>query len=115
MEPFFPDFVQVDFSVFNCFKFRLPAVAMGINDPMIVEVVAEYGESSTAQGTLVASVWAREPKGVISGFISNVEIPSKPGESSDTQAERLFRALNEDDMFVEQLTQFIRILIKNRK
>ena len=115
MEPFFPDFVQVDFSVFNCFKFRLPATAMGINDPMIVEVVVEYGERAATQSALAACAWAREPQGVISGFISNMEIPAKANEPSDAQAERLFHALNEDDVFIKQLTQFIKILIKNRK
>ena len=40
MDTPFPDYVQVGFSLFNGFKFKLPAVAMGIDDPMIVEIAA---------------------------------------------------------------------------
>ena len=47
MDAFFPDFVEVGLSIFSGFKFKLPVTAMGIDDPMIVEIVAEYGQSAS--------------------------------------------------------------------
>lgn len=115
MDAFFPDYVHIDFTLFNGFKFKLPAVAMGIDDPMIIEVAAEFGESSAEPGMLLAQAWAREPNGVTSGYISSVRVPAKANESPAEQGERLFRALNESQDFTETLTKFIHLLIKNRR
>lgn len=115
MDTIFPDFVEVDLSTFNGFKFKLPAAAMGIDDPLIVEVVAEYGQSASNPEMLTAQAWAREPNGVTSGFITSVQVPAKKNESLDDQGERLFRALNESQEFHETLVSFIHMLIKHRK
>lgn len=115
MDTPFPDYVQVDFSLFNGFKFKLPAVAMGIDDPMTVEIAAEFGESAAKPGMLLAQIWAREQNGVTSGFITSVYVPAKANESPAEQGELLFRALNESPDFSETLTRFIRLMINNQR
>ncbi|WP_299967135.1 hypothetical protein [uncultured Oscillibacter sp.] len=115
MDTPFPDYVQVDFSLFNGFKFKLPAVAMGIDDPMIVEIAAEFGESATEPGMLLAQAWAREQNSATSGFITSVYVPAKVNESPAEQGERLFRALNESQDFTETLTRFIHLMINSRR
>ena len=115
MDTPFPDYVQVGFSLFNGFKFKLPAVAMGIDDSMIVEIAAEFGESAAKPGMLLAQIWAREQNSVTSGFITSVYVPAKANESPAEQGERLFRALNESPDFSETLTRFIRLMINNQR
>ncbi len=115
MDRIFPDFFEADLSTFSGFKFKLPATAMGIDDPMIIEIVAECGQSASNPEMLTAQAWAREPNGVTSGFISSVRVPAKENESCDDQGERLFRALNESQDFCETLVSFIQMLIRRRK
>lgn len=72
MDKIFPDFFKADLYTFNGVKFRLPATAMGIDDPLIVEIVAECSQSASNPGILTAQAWAREPNSVTSGFITSV-------------------------------------------
>lgn len=114
METIFPDFVEVDLSTFIGLKFKLPATAMGIDDPLVVEIVAECGQSASNPEMLIAQAWAREVNATTCGFITSVQVSAKPNESIDDQAERLFHALNESQNFHETLTSFIHLLIKHR-
>jgi len=88
---------------------------MGIDDPMIVEIVAEYGQSASNPEMLAAQAWAKELHGVTSGFITSVQVPMKPNESLSNQAERLFRALNESQNFHDNLVRYIHFLMERRK
>lgn len=115
MDKIFPDFFEADLYTFNGVKFKMPAVAMGIDDPLIVEIVAECSLSASNPGMLTAQVWAREPNSVTSGFITSVQVPTKENESLGDQGERLFHALNESQDFCETLVSFIQMLIRRRK
>lgn len=115
MGKMFPDFFEADLYTFSGFKFKLPAAAMGIDDPLIMEIVVECSQNTSNPGMLTAQAWAREPNSVTSGFIASVQVPIKENEPLSDQGERLFQALNESQDFCETLISFIQMLIRHRK
>lgn len=112
-EPFthFPDVVETSIEEINCFKFKLPATALQIASKMIMEIVVEHGISSTDQSVVVANVWARPVSGALSGFLMPLAVQSIPNEPVLERAERITAALNESDLFMEQLHKFIAMLL----
>lgn len=107
----FPDIVETDIEGIDCFKFKLPATALQIDSRMIMEIVVEHGISPDAQDTVVANIWARPVGGVLSGFLMPLQILAIPNEPVMERAGRITAALNESDLFLEQLHKFIAMMI----
>ena len=114
MKSFFPDFVETDINLINTLSFRLPATALGINNDLLIEIVVEYGENPSNTKDLIANAWAREVGGVISGFITSVHLAARKNEQPMDQATRIVSALNESNIFQEQLSEFIAMLIRHK-
>ena len=110
-ESHFPDLVETEIEVVDCFRFKLPATAMGINSNKIIEIVVEHGMSARKNNVITANIWARPVGGVLSGFLLPIEVPAKQNESVLERSERIVTAINSSDQFMEQLCKFITMLI----
>lgn len=105
--PRFPNAVDAEICMLSSFSFRLPATALQINSPMIVDIIVEYGESSENQQELFGNVWVRWEGGLTTNFIMTVHLPTQQGETPKEQVNRIFSALNDNDEFKVKLLDFI--------
>lgn len=103
----FPDIVETNIEEVDCFRFKLPVTALQIDSPTIMEIVVEHGISPVDQNTAIANVWARPVGGTLSGFLMPLHIPSNLNEPTVERAGRIVAALNESDLFMEQLHKFV--------
>lgn len=105
--PHFPNYVETEISMINTFTFKLPATALQINSGMVVEVLVEYGESAADGSELLANVWAKEDDGVTARFLMPVRLSMKREEPPREQVNRIFAALNENEVFKTLLYRFV--------
>lgn len=105
--PRFPNLVETEISMLNSFSFRLPATALQIDSRMIVDVIVEYGESSTDRDELVGNVWARQEGGKTTSFLMSVHLPAQKDEAPREKAGRVFESLGGNREFNARLSNFI--------
>lgn len=113
-EPRFPNLVETEISILNAFTFKLPATALQIDSGMMVDVIVNYGHSSSQQGELIANVWAKRADGVTVCFLMPVRLPAKEGELQRDQINRIFGALNENETFKTRLFDFVAGQLENQ-
>lgn len=109
----FPDIVETSIDQIDCFVFKLPVTALQIDSGMIMEIVVEHGINPANQDIITANVWARPVGGVLSGFLLPVHVQFIPNEPLLERAERITAALNESDLFLEQLQKFVTMLMNS--
>ena len=105
--PRIPDIEDAAISMLSSFSFRLPATALRINSTVIVDVVVEYGENPADRTELAGNAWARQEGGTTSSFLMAVHLPARQGEAPKEQVDRVFAALNGNEMFKMKLADFI--------
>lgn len=93
--PRFPNEVDTEISMLRSFSFRLPATALQINSPMIVDVLVEYGENSADRDELAGNVWVRQEGGLTVSYLMSVHMPVGDTKTPKEQVNRIFSALNE--------------------
>lgn len=109
----FPDLVETNIEQIDCFIFKLPVTALQIDSDMIMEIVVEHGISPANQNMIIANIWARPVGGVLSGFLMPLHVQFIPNEPFLERAERITAALNESDLFMEQLYKFVTMLMNS--
>ena len=105
--PRIPELWDAEISMLSSFSFRLPATALQISSSIIVDVVVEYGENPADRTELAGNIWVRPEGGTTASFLMPIHLPAKPRESQKEQVNRIFAALNESEMFKENLFHFI--------
>lgn len=105
--PRIPNIEDAEISMLSSFSFRLPATALRINSTVIVDVVVEYGENPADRTELAGNVWARQEGGTTSSYLMSVHLPVRQGEAPKEQVDRVFAALNGNEMFKMKLADFI--------
>lgn len=98
--------VMTDILLSSCFSFKLPAAALQIDDPMIVEILVDYGENA-ARGELTANVWVRQENGKTMDHLVSMYLPMVDGETAQEQVSRIFAVLNGNRTFVKMLSNFV--------
>lgn len=106
-EPRFSNEVDIEISMLSSFSFRLPATALQIDSPMIVDVLVEYGENSAARDELAGNVWVRQEGGLTVSYLMSVHLPAGDAKTPKEQVNRIFSALNNNDEFKVKLFDFI--------
>ena len=81
--------------------------SLQIDSRMIVDVIVEYGESSTDRDELVGNVWARQEGGKTTSFLMSVHLPAQKDEAPREQAGRVFESLGGNREFNARLSNFI--------
>ena len=104
--PQFPNIVETEISMINCFAFKLPATALQVDSGMVVEIMVEFGENAADQNDLTANVWARQENGVQMDFLVSLHLPARQKEPLREQLRRIFSALNENRTFQGRLLSF---------
>ena len=112
-DPRFPNLVETEICLLNCFLFKLPATALQIDSDMIVDVFVEYGESSANREELIANVWAKRSGGSTMRFLMPVRLSAQPGDTSREQVSRVFEALNNNETFKTELFDFVTDLLSH--
>lgn len=105
--PRFPNTVMTEISMLNCFAFSLPATALQIDSPMMVEISVEFGVNAADQNELTANIWARQERGKTIRFLMSIHLPTKQGEAPREQARRFFAALSGNQAFTAKLFDFV--------
>lgn len=105
-EPRFPNLVETEICILNSFTFKLPATALQIDSDMMIDVFVEYGESSANREELIANVWAKRAGGSTMRFLMPVRLPGRPGNTPREQVNRIFAALDDNDVFKTELFDF---------
>lgn len=105
-KPRFPNMVETEIAIIQCFAFKLPATALQIDSDMILDILVEYGENSEDSSELTANVWARRDGGLTLGFLMPVHLPAKRSEPPMAQVNRIFAALNGNGVFQTKLFDF---------
>ena len=103
----FPNTVETEISMVNCFTFKLPVTALQIDSDQMVELMVEFGENAADRGELTANVWAIRESGRTSDFLMSVYLPNRRGESMGEQVSRVFDALSGNREFTAKLFDFI--------
>ena len=98
--------VMTEILLSSCFSFKLPVTALRIDDPMIVEILVDYGENS-ARAELTANVWVRQENGKTMDFLTSMYLPKIDGETAQEQVNRIFAVLNGNRAFVKMLSDFV--------
>lgn len=111
--PQFPNIVETEISMLNCFAFKLPATALQIDSTMVVEITVEFGENAADQNDLTANVWARLEDGVRMDFLVSLHLPARRTEPLREQLKRIFAALNENRTFQVRLLNFVTAQMKH--
>lgn len=106
-QPRFPNLVETELSLLNCFAFKLPATALQIDSDMVVEITVDFGENAADRNDLTANVWARDIGGVAIGFLMSVHLPARQGEQPLEQMSRIFASLSENERFKVKLFDYI--------
>lgn len=106
--PRFPNEVDTEISMLSSFSFRLPATALQIDSPMIVDVLVEYGENSADRDELAGNVWVRQEGGLTVSYLMSVHMPAGDAKTPKEQVNRIFSALNENDEFKALLFHFVK-------
>lgn len=106
-DPRFPNYVETEISMLKTFTFKLPATALQIDSGMVVDILVEFGESAADRSELMANVWAKENDGVTVRFLMPIRLPAISGEPQKEQVNRVFAALNENDVFKSKLYHFV--------
>ncbi len=109
-----PNAVMTEILLSSCFSFKLPAAALRIDDPMVVEISVDYGED-TRRNELAGNVWARQENGKTMEFLMSVYLPVRPDETPQEQVGRIFSALNGNERFRTALSSFISERLKCQK
>lgn len=107
-EPRFSNEVDIEISMLSSFSFRLPATALQINSPMIVDVLVEYGENSADRDELAGNVWVRQEGGLTISYLMSVHLPAGDAKTPKEQVNRIFGALNDNDEFKTLLFHFVK-------
>jgi len=102
-----PDFFETQLRSISYFTFLLSANAIGVDDPMILEISVDYGKGRS-QEQLIANVWARKKDSGIKVFIISIDVPNKRG--NDVQDELIFKQLNRNEFFVHELKKYVNFL-----
>lgn len=105
--PRFFSIEDAEISMLSSFSFRLPATALGIDSGLIVDVIVEYGENPADRSELAGNTWARPEGGLTASFLMAVHLPVKENEPQKEQVDRIFSALNDNQVFKEKLSRFI--------
>lgn len=111
--PQFPNIVETEISMINCFAFKLPATALQVDSGMVVEIIVEFGENAADQNDLTANVWARQENGVQMDFLVSLHLPARQKEPLREQLRRIFSALNENRTFQGRLLSFVTAQLKH--
>lgn len=111
--PQFPNIVETEISMINCFAFKLPATALQVDSGMVVEIMVEFGENAADQNDLTANVWARQENGVQMDFLVSLHLPARQKEPLREQLRRIFSALNENRTFQGRLLSFVTAQLKH--
>lgn len=111
--PHYPNAVVTEVFMSSCFSYKLPATALQIDDPMIVEISVDFGENAN-RSELTANVWVRQENGRTMEFLLSMRLPLKQGETSSEQVNRIFEALNGNKRFIAMLSNFISERLKCR-
>ena len=111
--PQFPNIVETEISMINCFAFKLPATALQVDSGMVVEIMVEFGENAADQNDLTANVWARQENGVQMDFLVSLPLPARQKEPLREQLRRIFSALNENRTFQGRLLSFVTAQLKH--
>lgn len=106
--PRFPNEMDTELCMLSSFSFRLPATALQINSPMIVDVIVEYGENPADRSELAGNAWVRLEGGLTTSFLMAVHLPAKQNESQEEQVNRIFGALNDNNEFKALLFRFVK-------
>lgn len=106
--PRFANEVDTEISMLSSFSFRLPATALQINSPMIVDVLVEYGENSADRDELAGNVWVRQEGGHTVTYLMSVHMPAGDAKTPKEQVNRIFGALNDNDEFKVKLFHFVK-------
>lgn len=113
--PRFPHLVEIGISMLNCFTFQLPVTALQIDNSMVVDIVVNFGESSTDSNDLTANVWAQEADGLTLRFLMPIHIPAQKDEPLKGQVSRLFAVLNGNETFKSRLYDFVMKQLRRRE
>ncbi len=105
--PRFPNGMDTEICMLSSFSFRLPATALQIDSPMILDIIVEYGENPADRSELAGNAWVRPEGGLTTSFLMAVHLPAKQNESQEEQVNHIFGALNENDEFKVKLFDFI--------
>lgn len=111
--PQFPNIVETEISMINCFAFKLPATALQVDSGMVVEIMVEFGENAADQNDLTANVWARQENGVQMDFLVSLHLPARQKEPLREQLRHIFSALNENRTFQGRLLSFVTAQLKH--
>lgn len=106
--PRFPNEIDTEISMLSSFSFRLPATALQINSPMIVDVLVEYGENNANRDELASNVWVRGEGGRTVTYLMSVHMPAGDAKTPKEQVNRIFGALNNNDEFKSLLFHFVK-------
>lgn len=107
-DPRYPNEIDTEISMLSSFSFRLPATALQINSPMIVDVLVEYGENSADRNELAGNVWVRQEGGLTVSYLMSAHMPTEDAKTPKDQVNRIFAALNDNDEFKAKLHHFVK-------
>lgn len=113
-EPHYPSAVMTEILISSCFSFKLPVSALHIDNAMIVEISVDFGENAD-RSELTGNVWVRQENGKMAEFLLSLYLPSKQGETTQEQVNRIFTAINGNREFRAALSDYVsrRLLRKN--
>ena len=105
-ESHYPDAVMTEILMSSCFSFKLPATALHIDNPMVMEISVDFGENAN-RNELTANVWVRQENGKTMEFLVSMYLPITPDETPQEQVNRIFAALTGSNSFVTMLSDFV--------
>ena len=102
----YPNTVMTEILISSCFSFKLPATALRIDDPMVVEISVDFGENAE-RNELTANVWVRRENGKTMEFLVSMYLPFIQGETPQEQVNRIFVVLTGNKEFAAMLSNFV--------